>query len=91
MANSEMAVTDIATSGSARTRAAAYTPRKSSTSSSPDSQATPARPNRSSVLAITISDSHCVGTQSAVANVLTLPGWRSDQPCRNSCPKRRWK
>ncbi len=74
----------IATRRSERSRTAAYTPRKSSTWNRPESQATPAIPNQSSVLAITTSESHWVGTQSAVANVLTLPGWRSDHPCRNS-------
>ena len=51
----------------------------------------PARPSQSSTLAITISGSHCVGTQCAVANVLTVPGSRSDQPDRSSWPNRRWK
>src|SRR4051794_23759387 len=57
----------------------------------PESQAMPARPSQSSVLAITTSGSHWVGTQWAVAKVLTEPGSRSDQPLRNSCPNRRWK
>ena len=63
----------------------------SATSWRPNSQATPARPNHYSVCAITTSESHCVGSQSAVAKVLTEPGCRNDQWCRNSEPKRRWK
>src|SRR4029079_10922048 len=80
-----------ATRGSARPRTAAYTPRKSRISSSPENHASPASPNHCSVRVITISESHWVGTQSRVAKVLTLPGWRSDHPFRNSSPNLRWK
>ena len=44
-----------------------------------ESHATPASPNQSPDFAITISGSHCVGSQCAVAKVLTEPGCRSDQ------------
>src|SRR4029079_9163612 len=53
--------------------------------------ATPASPNQSSNLAMTISGSHWVGTQCAVACDVTEPGSRSDQLSRDSRPKRRWE
>jgi hypothetical protein len=91
-ASSARATTIAATSGSACRRHATYTASARERNSSPDSQATPGSPNHSSTCAITTCGSHWVGTQSAVANVLTEPGWRSGHaPVRNSWPKRRWK
>ena len=46
----------------------------SATSWTPQSQATPASPNHSSLRAITTSGSHWVGSHCAVAYVLTEPG-----------------